>query len=281
MRGSVRREALPAPPPGRGPHALFRHGRVGPFGLDEVLVVERLGQLEGDPARGCRASARGARGAGGTRGRTARAIFSRKTSRSRVGVARGARQGAAAAAARRARASAPSRASARDLGLLLLAQGGDEVRLEIEQPRHHLRGRELRIGLPRQLRVEAGFERAPRRPAGAARSIAAEVLGQLRLDGAAQQEVAAEAEEDRLRAGRGGLRAATPASMPKRRATKADERPRGLDEQAGSRERVEAGRIGAVGPQPVGQRRRSRGRAPRGRPGRGRPGGCRGGGPGT
>ena len=244
------RETLPAPTPGRGPHALFRHGRVGPFGLDEVLVVERLGQLEGDPApddglqRGMLAAQVAPEGV------FLEHLFE-ESEKVGVGFAPGARQ----ARGGRGSAGEGERSLPRpggDLGLLLLAQGGDEVRLEIEQPRHHLRGRELRVGRPRQLRMEARFERRRAGPQG--REIhRGQVLGQLRLHGAAQQKIATEAEEDRFRARRGGL---PPPLLLDAEETgdEGGERPRRLDEQAGSRERVEAARIGAVGTQPVGQR---------------------------
>jgi hypothetical protein len=100
--------------------------------------------------------------------------------------------------------------------------------------------------------VEAGFERGRGGPQG--RQIhRRQVLGQLRLHRAAQQEIAPEAEEDRFRARRGGL---PPPLLLDAEETgdEGRERPRRLDEKSGPRERVEAGRIGAVGAQPVGQR---------------------------
>ena len=73
-----------------------------------------------------------------------------------------------------------------------------------------------------------------------------EVLRELRLDGPPQEEVAPEAEENRLGARRGRL--APPlffdAEEPGDEGRK---RPRRLDEKSGARERVEAARLGPVG----------------------------------
>ena len=168
MRGSVSVKPSRRRRPGRGPHALLRQ-RPG-----WAARSRRGSGSRASPAAG-RRSSRGFRAAsaGCSRRRWHQKAYSSSSlleegEQVGVGVARGARQ---AVAARGRPAGEGERALPRpggDLGLLLLAQGGDEVGLEIEQPRHHPRRSRAR---GRSFHGSSGWrprlERAPRRPAGA------------------------------------------------------------------------------------------------------------------
>ncbi len=233
-------ETLAAPPPVAGAHADLRQGGIRPLGLDQVVEVHRSGEPERYPARDRTAKLRVVQPRLAPERVPGEQGLEELESRFVRDVAGNGEPGA--------RGFSPARqlrdASAgflRDGRPLLLSDGLDVLDLLVEELGPQAGRRELGVRLPREISEEAGLDRGPfpRDP----RDFLGGDLGPHR---AAQQEVAAEAEENRLRRRRRGLRPPLPLD-PEEAGDEPRDRPGGLDQEPGLRDRVE--RLGARPPE--------------------------------